>query len=66
MFEALALAELGARWPLDPLGLGLNLLLLLLAFDLTALSLDILVVDGHGLVDLGTQSVVVVNAMLCQ
>lgn len=66
ILEAVATAELGARWGLDPLGLGLCLLLLLLAFGLATLSLDVLVVDGHGLVDFGTKGVVIVNAIASQ
>ena len=45
---------------LDPLGLGLHLLLLLTIF---ALVLDILVVNVHGLVDLGAQGVVIIDAV---
>lgn len=44
---------------LDPLGLRLRLLLLLAIF---ALVLDILVVNVHGLVNLGTQGVVIIDA----
>lgn len=44
----------------DPLGLGLRLLLLLTIFTLV---LDILVVNVHGLVNLGAQGVVVINAV---
>lgn len=45
---------------LSPLGLGLGLVLLLLGF-LTTLVLDVLVVDSHGFVDLGTESIVVID-----
>lgn len=43
-----------------PLGLDLGLVLLLLAL-LGTLVLDVLVVDSHGLVDLGAESVVIVD-----
>lgn len=45
---------------LDPLGLGLGLLLLL---AIVALVLDILVVNVHGLVNLGAQGVVIIDAV---
>lgn len=44
----------------DPLGLGLRLLLLLTIFTLV---FDILVVNVHGLVNLGAQGVVVIDAV---
>lgn len=44
---------------LDPLGLRLRLLLLL---TIVALVLDILVVNVHGLVNLGAQGVVIIDA----
>lgn len=44
------------------LSLGLGFGLLLLALALLRLVLDVLIVDVHSLIDLGTQSSVVVNA----
>lgn len=44
------------------LGLGLGFGLLLLALALLRLVLDVLIVDVHSLVDLGTQSSVIINA----
>lgn len=42
-------------------GLSLGLLLLLAFTLLTTLSLNILVINGNGLIDLGLQSALVVN-----
>lgn len=47
-------------------GLSLGLLLLLSLATLgAALSLDVVVVDGEGLVDLGLQSGVILNTVRC-
>lgn len=62
MLGALEMAELGAQGGLNPLSLGLRLLLLF-ALNLITLSLDVLVVDSHGFVDLGPQGVVIINAI---
>lgn len=46
------------------LSLGLRLLFLLLAVSLTALVLDVLVVDGHGLIDLGAKGVIIIDTKI--
>lgn len=45
---------------LDPLGLGLRLLLIIIV----ALVLDVLVVNVHGLVNLGAQGVLILGAVV--
>lgn len=46
-----------------PLGLGLGVVLLLLTL-VTGLGVDVLVVDSHGLGNLGTQSLIVTDAVV--
>lgn len=48
----------------DILSLGVRFLLLLFAFTLTTLILDVLVVYGHGLVNLGPKSAVIIDTKM--